>query len=193
MNVLTAVSNSCLGLVFTSTMAMEAVDSGDKYFQEYVVVHCIRPDAMRTANLTWKSVHVQFRWDHLFFCFFFFKLLTLQPHYGPGVDSNCFWGVEHGRRIRLTSSPFVGRLSRQCGILNISHPCRLPQPVTGIAVLCFNVVAGRGWEARCFAQFFKTDKNWEKIHISHKLYLYPKCFWATRKCDLKRLELEDMY
>jgi hypothetical protein len=26
-------------------------------------------------------------------------------------------------------------LSRQCGILNISHPYRLPRPVTGIALL----------------------------------------------------------
>jgi hypothetical protein len=29
----------------------------------------------------------------------------------------------------------VSRLSRQCGILNISHPYRPPRPVTGIALL----------------------------------------------------------
>jgi hypothetical protein len=33
----------------------------------------------------------------------------------------------------ITSPPSVGRLSRQCGILNISHPYRLPRPVTGTA------------------------------------------------------------
>jgi hypothetical protein len=32
-------------------------------------------------------------------------------------------------------TPSMSRLSRQCGILNISQPHRLPQPVTGIALL----------------------------------------------------------
>jgi hypothetical protein len=47
----------------------------------------------------------------------------------------CFLGVKHGRCVRLiTFPPSVSQLSRQCGILNISKPCGLPWPVTGIAL-----------------------------------------------------------
>jgi hypothetical protein len=42
-------------------------------------------------------------------------------------QEKCFWGVERGRR--------VSRLSRQCGILNISQPYRPPRPLTGVALL----------------------------------------------------------
>jgi hypothetical protein len=45
-------------------------------------------------------------------------------------------GVERSRCVGLTiSQPSVSRLSRQCGIFNISQPYRPPRPVAGIALL----------------------------------------------------------
>jgi hypothetical protein len=42
-------------------------------------------------------------------------------------QKNYFWEVQHGRCVILiTSPPSVSRLSRQCGILNISHPYTPP-------------------------------------------------------------------
>jgi hypothetical protein len=50
--------------------------------------------------------------------------------------NNVFWGVEFSRCIRLaTLPPSVSRLSKQCGILNISQPRRPSRPVSGIALL----------------------------------------------------------
>jgi hypothetical protein len=48
----------------------------------------------------------------------------------------CFWGVERGRRVRLTTSPpSLSRFSRKCGILNISQHYRPTWPLKGIVLL----------------------------------------------------------
>jgi hypothetical protein len=45
--------------------------------------------------------------------------------------------VKGGRCVRLTSPPSVSRFSKQCGILDISQPYRLPLPVSGKTLFVF--------------------------------------------------------
>jgi hypothetical protein len=95
----------------------------------------------------------------------------------------------------LTLPPSVSRLSRHCGILNISQPCRPSRPVTGIAVLFFffyflsasdhadNVVTGnRTWTSGSVARnsdHYTTDvPNGAKVeHIF--ISILERCFSPT--------------
>jgi hypothetical protein len=58
--------------------------------------------------------------------------------------------------------PSVSRLSRQCGILNITQPYRLPRPITGIALL-----------------FTFTNCNYSYIHKQMTHRLKSVIFWAV--------------
>jgi hypothetical protein len=54
------------------------------------------------------------------------------------IKKKNFWGVKYGWCVGLkTLPPPMSRLSRQCGILNISQSYRPPRPVTGIALLFY--------------------------------------------------------
>jgi hypothetical protein len=56
----------------------------------------------------------------------------------------------------------VSRLSRQCGIINISQPYRPPRPVTGIALLFFNKI--------------DTDKKSKHINTFENFFLILNLF-----------------
>jgi hypothetical protein len=62
--------------------------------------------------------------------------LGLTLHLTESSTGECFWEVKRGRFLRLTTSPlYLNRLCGQCGILNISQPCRTPWALTGIVNL----------------------------------------------------------
>jgi hypothetical protein len=106
---------------------------------------CYKPEGRRFET----------RWCEWMFSIY----LILPAALGPGVYStskrneyrkhwkkSCFWGLNRGRCVGLTTlPPSVRRLSRPCGVLNISQPCRPPWPVTGM--LYFNYLP---WSVNIF-------------------------------------------
>jgi hypothetical protein len=84
-------------------------------------------------------------------------------------------GVKRGRCLGLTTlPPCVSRLSRQCGILNISQPCRPPWPVTG-TVLIFK------------HEVFLDKVSCTPVEVSRRFggayHLYRHC-WRERKVKI---------
>jgi hypothetical protein len=59
--------------------------------------------------------------------------------------------------VLRTLPPSVSRLSKQCGILNISQPYRPPQPVTGIALLYY-LSHGNSLLHRFLKQHYSSQK-----------------------------------
>jgi hypothetical protein len=78
---------------------------------------------------------------------------------------NSFWRVNGSQGIMLTASQTsVSRLSRQCGILNISQRYRSPRPVMGIALLF--------GEGVCFL----WGTNWTVSTATSSQYLTVNCY-----------------
>jgi hypothetical protein len=82
-----------------------------------------------------------------------------------------------GERVRFvgltTLLSSVSRLSRKCGILNISQPYRLPLPVTGLALL-FTFLT-----TKMMTPYF--------IEFKEEILLQLLCFWYDMVTQLRHL------
>jgi hypothetical protein len=101
------------------------------------------------------------------------------------AEKYCSWGVECGRRVKLTASPLsVRRLSRQRGILNIPQPYRPSRPVTELVLLFFfTCYRYTYYTAHIILKWFWQNAGWRdylKIPTSHLASCTFFCYSRSR-------------
>jgi hypothetical protein len=104
----------------------------------------------------------------------------------PEAEKSFFWGAGCGWCVGLTTLlPSVSWLTRQCGILNISHPYRLPRPVTGIALLFYIILAD---DYPALPGYLIIPILYHTNNIHQQIYIYIKDYttaiiWFPQQCE----------